>query len=356
MTRLKGLALTKYGNLAASTRHRFTNFAPLLSDAGIDLTISPLIDGAELRKILSGGQVSGGGAALAYAKRFFSPWMARPDFIWVQYELFPYIPYYLEMLRLPRKTPLILDYDDAIQENYLGHSDPLIRWQLGGKIKRLQRRAALVTCGNEAVGEYARQNCENVLIVPTSVDTDRFLPNKTRQNPKPVVGWIGSPSTWAYVEASVLGILEELVDQDKIDVLIVGAQAQAETRAGIRFKPWSEETEVADIQSMDIGIMPLQNTNWARGKSGFKLIQYMACGLPVIASPVGANKKIVQHNESGSFAEDADEWRTALLTAVNNPKLRQSMGKEGRALAVSHYSLQTQAPKLCDAIFDVVKQ
>ncbi len=148
----------------------------------------------------------------------------------------------------------------------------------------------------------------------------------------------------------MLPLLAELCRARHVAFSAVGAGAAAEADRfdGLTFTPWNEAGEIASVQAMDIGIMPLPDEPWARGKSGYKLVQYMACGLPVVASPVGVNAAIVDDRRTGLLATETDQWRTALTRLIDDPALRQSMGQAGRALAVERYSLQAHAPRLVE--------
>jgi glycosyltransferase involved in cell wall biosynthesis len=188
------------------------------------------------------------------------------------------------------------------------------------------------------------------------VDTNQYLPlSDPRDSVEPiVVGWIGSPSTWRFVQP-LLPLLAELSAKKMIKVRIVGAGSKADGAglSGFHFIEWQEANEVRDVQAMDIGIMPLPDELWARGKSGYKLIQYMACGLPVIASPVGVNTEIVQEGVNGFLAGNLDEWKVALMRLIQDQGLRKRMGANGRLCAAELYSLQAHAPRLVDLFYSL---
>jgi glycosyltransferase involved in cell wall biosynthesis len=155
----------------------------------------------------------------------------------------------------------------------------------------------------------------------------------------------------------VLPILSDLIDERHVKVRIIGAGAAAARKAppGFEFADWSEEREVADVQSMDIGIMPLPDEVWARGKSGYKLIQYLACAVPAVASPVGVNSQIVEHGRTGFLAETAEEWRSFLIRLIADPGLRARLGAAGRERAERDFSLKSQAPRLVSLLRSVAQ-
>jgi glycosyltransferase involved in cell wall biosynthesis len=240
---------------------------------------------------------------------------------------------------------------------YDSAASPLVRRLLGGKLEPLLRGAAACACGNAHLQEYAARFCERTIVLPTIVDTEIYRPGpgrKVGEEGAVTIGWIGSPSTYRYV-SPLLPLLERLSKTHGVRARIVGAgaAAAADSFAGLDLVEWAEEREVADVQAMDIGVMPLPDEPWARGKSGFKLIQYMACGLPVIASPVGVNSTIVAPGVNGILANSAEEWQSALTMLIEGPQLRRTMGEAGRERAVAEFSLASQAPRLV-ALFQEV--
>ena len=347
----RGLVFAKYGDLAASTRQRFVQAVPYLSESNLLLEIVPLFDNAYLTLLFSEGRRDRLKILKAYMRRAKALLQWRHyDFIFVQYELFPYLPGCFEaVLRLTGK-PVFYDMDDAIFHQYDQHPNILIRTLLGKKLRPLLRRADIAFCGNAYLQDYAARYCAHTEIIPTTVDTSQFIPlaNKPPSNP-PVLGWIGSPSTWDYC-LPLLDLISDFTDAARLSALIVGAGHKAQARTNFEFCDWVEQNEIMDIQRMDIGIMPIPDAAWARGKCGYKLIQYMACGIPVIASPVGVNSRIVQHGVNGFLASTPAEWRAAIEHLLRDAALRQRMGEAGRNMVVEHYSIQRYGPYLAECI------
>jgi glycosyltransferase involved in cell wall biosynthesis len=345
----RGLIFSKYDTLAASTRQRFVQALPYLEAAGITAEIQPLFDNRYLAELFENGTRNRGAVVGGYAQRLWKLLRSNDyDFIWVHCELFPYLP--LEwLIRLIRK-PVIFDYDDAIFHQYDAHKNPLVRTLLGTKLAPLLRRADIAFCGNPYLRDYAASYGTRTEIVPTTVDVEAYQPRiDAASHTAPVVGWIGSPSTWNYC-AEIAASLKSFVNAQTISVLVVGAHHAADTSLPFTYRHWSEAREIEDIREMDIGIMPIPDAPWARGKCGYKLIQYMACGLPVIASPVGVNCEIVQHGVNGFLASTPEEWRAAITQLVAQPELRKRMGEAGRQRVVEHYSIQHYGPKMAEWI------
>ena len=347
---IRVLALTKYGHNAASTRQRFLQYGPRLEAAGFTLSHAPLFDDSYLEKINRGLRQNFWRITLAYAERLaFLIRHSDADIIWVQYELFPFMPALIERLAFMRGKPVIVDYDDAFFHNYDLHESKLVRKLLGRKMAPLIRGAVSIVAGNQYLAKYVGRWNENVVIIPTVVDTDAYVPQREGVVDRPVtIGWIGSPTTWTVYVRPYLELLQEICKVTGARLLVVGAgdSAQRDHFDGMILRSWVESREVSDIHEMDLGIMPLPDDPWARGKCGYKLIQYMACGLPVVASPVGVNTDIVDDGVNGFLARDLDEWRAALTRLINDANLRRTMGSAGRRRAVAAYSLEAQAPRL----------
>jgi len=349
-------AFTRYGRTAASTRQRLLQYLPALADAGIKVDVQSLLGDDYVRSLAGRGGFSRLDVVRAYADRARLLATSEADLIWIYVEAFPYLPGLLERIAFRSGTPVVVDFDDAFFHRYDSHPNPLVRAALRGKIETLLKRAAACVCGNEYLLRYAERFCDRSIIIPTVVDIDRYRPAPQSPPGPTVIGWIGSPSTWCFLEP-VLPLLAELAARPNVVVRVVGAGEAAEARrfSGLDLVDWSEAGEIAAVQSMDIGIMPLPDADWARGKSGYKLIQYMACGLPVVASPVGVNSEIVVEGETGVLAHDAAGWRAALDRLIGDRELRMRFGAAGRERAVQLYSLQAHAPRLIDLFTSVAQ-
>jgi glycosyltransferase involved in cell wall biosynthesis len=290
---------------------------------------------------------------MAYARRISQVRAYhRANLLWIEYELLPWIPHSFEQFLLPATIPRIVDYDDAVFHRYDTHRSPFVRRVLGHKIDNIMRSSDLVTVGNSYLADRARAaGAANVEILPTVVDVSAYSPLcKDENSLSPRIGWIGSPSTWKEYMAPMMLVFSDLAAQHGARITAVGAGSSASKDMMLDNLIWSEDTEVAMIQDMDIGVMPLTDTPWARGKCGYKLIQYMACGLPVVASPVGVNSEIVEHGVNGFLATSENEWRHALKTLLQDPALRHSMGQSGRRKVEEQYSLQVWGPKVAHLI------
>jgi glycosyltransferase involved in cell wall biosynthesis len=351
---VKVLLLCRYGALGASSRVRMYQFLPALRTAGIDVTAAPLIDDARLTARYAAGRYPAGAMLGRYLDRLRRLLRRREfDLLWIEYELFPWLPAIVERLATRGGPPYVVEYDDAVFHQYDSHANAVIRAILGRKHDRLMAAAAAVIAGNDYLAERAEAaGARRIVTLPSVVDTDVFTPADRGAGRPPVIGWIGSPTTATYL-GLIADVLAALTASGQARVRLVGVESA--TRAwpfASDQRPWRLETEVADVQSFDIGIMPLPDDRWTRGKCGYKLVQYMACGKPVVASPVGANRDIVRHGVDGCLARSPTDWQTALAGLLGDAARRRAMGESGRARAVESYSRRVVLPRLAAALSD----
>jgi glycosyltransferase involved in cell wall biosynthesis len=350
---MRVIAFTRYGSLAASTRQRLLQYVPALAAAGIHVDYHPLLGQDYVRSLATGERYSRLRIAASYLRRMKQLLsVGDADLIWVYAELFPYLPGWFERLAARSGKPVVYDFDDAFFHLYDDHRNQVVRRLLRGKLEPLLRTAAACCCGNEYLFEYAVRYCANSTVLPTVVDTQIYTPSPSLQESGPaVIGWIGSPSTWPYMRP-YLPLFRELAAEEGATLRVIGAgrAADADRFEGLELVDWSEVTEIDEVRRMNIGVMPLPDERWARGKSGYKLIQYMACAVPVVASPVGVNSQIVGSGRVGFLTGDIGEWRAALIRLIRDPQLRRQMGEAGRSLAVEHYSVQRHAPRLIEVL------
>lgn len=346
------LMLTRYGRLGASSRLRFLAYLPALRDIGFRVTEAPLLDDDYLRRLYDGERADRRRIAAAYARRAAALRSSRRyDLIWLEKEALPWLPFGAEAAAGLGRVPYVMDIDDAWFERYAGHRWAPVRALLGGKFATLARNARIVLAGNPYLADWARgAGCADVRILPTVVDAARYpvLPFPAAAGSPAIVGWIGSPSTARYL-GMVGGALARL--GTAVRLRVVGASDLA-LPVPATCVPWREESETEELGRIDVGIMPLPDSPWERGKCGYKLIQYMAAGRPVVASPVGVNTSLVQHGVNGFLAEGEDAWADALGRLAADPELRARMGAAGRRLVEKRYALPVTAPRLAAALRD----
>ena len=340
------LLLSRYTRLGASSRLRFFQYLPYLEKMGFSFTIRPFFGDNYLAGLYN-GKMPLFSVMKSYIARVVTMLGAqRFDAIWMEAELFRWLPVWIEEAFLPSGVPLVVDYDDAIFDWYESQPFPGVSRLLGQKINRIMAMADLVIVGNDYLGSYAHSaGARRIEKIPTVVDIERYSVPVRDESRRVTLGWIGTPVTAKFL-SHISEALQTIVNKYGVSIVAVGAKPQQWDGLLVEVRPWQENTEVADIQDFDIGVMPLPDEPYERGKCGYKLIQYMACGKPVVASPVGMNTEIVRHGENGLLATTTDEWIDALSRLIEDPQLRFRMGQAGRSMVESEYSLQMQAPRL----------
>jgi len=340
--------LTKYTRAGASSRYRCFQYLPALLTAGFEYTVSPLFDDAYLAQKYNNGRASLWHVMAAFARRLCAV-MPLPSgtLVVVEYELLPWFPALLERWLVWRGCRLVVDYDDALFHQYDQHRSWIVRCLLGDKIATVMRLADTVVAGNAYIADYARRaGSRRVEVIPTVVDLARYSAGQAAFDSSVfTIGWIGSPSTAKYLHI-IAPALAEVCRNGAARVRLIGSGNIDLPNVPVDVLPWHEETEVEDICGFDVGIMPLPDDPWARGKCGFKLIQYMACGLPVVASPVGVNAVMVTEGQNGYLATTIDEWVKALQSLQADKDLRRRLGAEGRKRVEERYALQVTSPQL----------
>lgn len=350
---MKIKALTRYSDLGASSRIRFIQYFSFLKKYGLEIDIFPLINNNNLILKYKYGYYSIFKSFLGYFYRIKSLLaFNKKDILWIEKELFPWCPLFLEFFFL-RGKKYVLDYDDAIFHNYDLHKNSLIRKLYSKKIDGLMSKAYLVIAGNKYLAERALSaGCRHVEIIPSVIDLMSYRPESLPDKSAlidgiPRIVWIGSPATVKYLDL-IRNPLKKIAKDHEFIFRIIGAKNFSINGVVIEEFSWSQSTEFESIASCDIGIMPLIDSMWEKGKCGYKLIQYMACSLPVIASSVGVNNKIIHHGQNGYLAMDETDWIKYIKKLIIFSKNRHLMGLKGRKLIESEYCVQIKAPVLAD--------
>ena len=356
-SRLSVLFLTKYARNGASSRYRFFQYLPWLEQAGIHCQVMPLFDETYLVHRYQSGRGHVGDILRAFFRRLMILGTVRRfDLVVVEYEVLPYLPALPEWWLRWSGVPYVVDYDDALFHRYDQHRSGWVRRLLGDKIARVMRGAHLVTAGNAYLADYARcAGAHRVEVIPTVIDLGRYPPSHTEPALDTLftIGWIGSPSTAKYLQA-IVPALAKVCAGGMGRVRLIGSGPVDLPGVPVEVLPWDEATEVDELKQFDVGIMPLPDEPWERGKCGFKLIQYMACGLPVVASPVGGNREIVDQGVNGFIADTTEEWVQALRMLMLDAGLRQRMGRAGRDKVEHEYCLQVTAPWLVALLQSII--
>jgi glycosyltransferase involved in cell wall biosynthesis len=351
------LLLARYGRLGASSRVRFEQFLPRLKAAGHEVVSAPLFDDDYLTALYSEGKRKTTAVLAAYANRLgIIRTRGHYDLVWMEKEALPWMPASFEAWLLRGGPPMVVDYDDAVFHRYDQHPSSLIRGLLHNKIDRVMEAAALVVAGNDYLADRAREaGAKRVAVLPTVVDLDRYRAPPPANDGPPVIGWIGTPLTGGYLEV-VSSALASFAETGAAKVILIGAGDKVLPGIAAERLPWREDSEATDIARLDIGIMPIPDEPFERGKCGYKLIQYMAQARPVVASPVGVNVKLVKESQGGLLAASPQEWWDALVKLVADGDLRRRMGQAGRREVEKKYCVEVIAPELLHLFREVAGQ
>ena len=345
------LILSRYDSLGASSRLRVLQYIPYLREAGIYVDISALFSNTMLKRRYIKRNYRLQDLLGSYWRRFLALLQVKNyDLVLIEKEAFPWLPHWIESFLL-RKSSYVLDFDDAQFHRYDDHYSSLIRYFYSTKIDRLIAQSHLIIAGNKYISAHCKSaSARWIEIIPTVVDLDRYVPKQIYSGHKVLkIVWIGTPETVKFLNF-LSRPLAELAKRYSFTLRVIGAGKITMPGVPVELLPWSADTEGSMISNCDIGIMPLPDTPWERGKCAYKLIQYMACGLPVVASPVGANCDVVINDKTGLFATSDVEWIEKLEQLLSNPELRQRLGKSGRLRVESNYCLRETALRLMTLI------
>lgn len=335
-------------------RFRLEQWEPYLRRAGIEITWSPYSD-AHLSGIMPRpGHLAAkaGGVAWALAKRLREAWRARAfDLVYVFREGALFGPALAERLLAWSGVPCVFDFDDAVWVRYVSPGNSYLSYlRFPGKTRTLCRLARRVMAGNAYLRDYALRYNPSVTVVPTTIDTEKYRVVPRAERAVPVVGWTGSYSTEQYL-ALVKPVFERLRQRFDFRVVVVGGGRFEADGVEVEHRPWRSATETADLADFDVGLMPLPDAEWERGKCGLKALQYMALGVPAIVSPVGVNASIVRDGENGLVAATGDDWERALGSLLSDPAARARLGAAGRRTVETEYSAEVHAPRVA-ALFE----
>lgn len=355
---MKMLILPRYGRLGASSRLRSYQYIPSLMAAGFEVTISPLLSDAYLEQSYVGKSSRWRGFRGLITRARMLLTARNYDVIWIEKEAMPWVPGFIERWLMPAGIPYVVDYDDAVFHQYDRHRNQLVRAVFGRKLDGIMNRSAAVFAGNDYLASRARRaGARNIVYVPTVLDPNHY---KLRQRADwmaaktAVIGWIGSPTTWKEHMRPVCDSLAALATRKSAVIQVVGAKIEPGVQGPITFIPWSEESEGDVAAGFSVGVMPLPDDLWSKGKCGYKLLQYMASGIPVVASPVGVNVDIVEPGINGYLATTLADWSHQLEAMIDDPEKCYSFGQQGRAKVERQYSIQVWGPKVADEFLKLV--
>ncbi|MEX2526783.1 MAG: glycosyltransferase family 4 protein [Gemmatimonadota bacterium] len=355
---------TRYGMKGASSRVRSLQFLPWLRAQGVEVEPFPLLDDGYLEALYTRGRRPLGSLVTAYIRRVRqlrhvsrATGAGAFHLTWVEKELLPWLPFAWENRLLGNEIPVVADYDDAIFHQYDQSPRALVRLVLADKIDRIMAHARVVTVGNEYLAGRARDaGARQVEVLPSVVPMERY-PEPVESSPTKagspadsagdpfVLGWIGTPITARYLR-DIAPVLAEVTESHGVSLRTVGSGPLDLPGVSVDVRPWTLEDEGAEVAGFHAGIMPLRDGPWERGKCGYKLVQYMAAGRPVVASSVGAARDIVVDGETGFLVRGPGEWARSIRWLVEHPDEARVMGMKARERARALYSVEAVAPHL----------
>lgn len=344
---MKVLYFTKYTRQGASSRLRSFQYFPELEGEGIRVDVSPLFNNIYLDNVYK-GKTPRLLIMLAYLKRFITTFkVSSYDKVIIEKELFPYLPAWFEWIFKTFKINFIVDYDDAIFHNYDQHPNKWIRQFLGDKIDKVMSYSSCIIVGNSYLADRAlKSGGSKVEIIPTVINLKRYKINNKKQSSNKVIGWIGSPSTFKYVK-QIEKVLKKIVLEHDVNIHIVGSgDKELCFEKNVSYLEWSENSEAAEISKFDVGIMPLEDSNWEKGKCAYKLIQYMGCAKPIVASAVGMNQEVVHNCVNGFLVNSNHDWYEKLSFYLNHPEIAQKHGLNGFETVKENFDLNMTSRKL----------
>lgn len=355
---MKILFLTKYPIQGASSRYRIFQYLPYYGHCGIEFDIQTFHTDKYVRSLSSSLLWKQKASVFRYLLsrivervKYIHANGRDFDLVVIERELFPMIPWWIERHILRFLPDYVIEYDDAIHIYYSQMLQPsILRVFFRNKVAELVKHARWVIMGNRYLEEYALSYNNCVTAVPSTVDTQRYnvKSNKVGGSDIPVIGWMGTEATAKMYLGVIAEVLQELALDFNFIFRVVGAPSYKLSGVTVEALPWALDREVQDIHGFDIGIMPLTDDLHAKGKCGVKLLQYMAAGVPSVASPVGVNEEIVQHDVNGLLAAKPEDWFSELQRLLTQPDLRERIGRKGYETVQQKYSMEANAPKLID--------
>jgi len=350
---MKILFIVPYSTEGASNRFRVEQYLPYLDKEGIEYDIRPFVSSRFYKILYSKKQRAK--KIIYFIQSFFNRILdvirlRRYDLVFIHREACPFGPPIFEWLIYKFKKPIIYDFDDAIFLQNYNLANRFYRFlKFPSKTKEIIKMASMVIVPNVFLKEYTGKFNEHVYIIPTPIDTDKFKIAAKSPN-KLVIGWVGSFTTASYLKV-VFNAMQQLSKKYDFVLKVFGA-GEIISIPGVKIEnhDWHLKEEVEYFQSIDIGIYPLIDTLWARGKAGFKAIQYMAVGVPVVASSVGMVKDFIEDGVNGYLVKTEEEWVEKISKLIEDSNLRRSIGLAGRKTVEEKYSLKLNAFKFLEVI------
>jgi len=341
-----------------SQRFRIEQWLPYLKAEGIEVHLVPFADELLMERLRRPGHLFRKATSLINAfllvtGRALSSW--KHDVILIHRAICVAGPAILERFVASIRRPVIFDFDDAIWMLHTSAANRRFGWlKFPGKTATICRLCTRVVVGNTFLAEYARHYNPAVTIVPTSIDIDLYRPaRKPHSQGRVIIGWTGSATSQTHLEMFA-PVLREFFSRNDAELRILSNREPELPGIPHVWRPWSADTEVAEIAQFDVGIMPMPDDRWSLGKCALKALQYMAMGIPAVCSPVGANREVIQHGQNGLLAATPDEWLAQLTTLIQDPTLRDNLGAAARRTIEEKYSASRCAAQFAQVVRETI--
>ncbi|BDB56768.1 glycosyltransferase family 4 protein [Flavobacterium ammonificans] len=339
---------TKYTEKGPSSRYRSFQYKDIL-EKEFHIQYYPLFDDDYINNLYANKKINYYQILTSYCSRIFKvlKYLRTDKIVFIEYELLPYFPPILEYLLYKTNVKIILDYDDAIFHNYDLHSKKMVRYLYGNKIPSIVKYANTVITGSPYLSSYLNRFTTKIVEIPTSVNYANYKSKcqfKTSNN-SISIGWIGSKSTSINI-INIKEVIKKIYGiNPKITFKFMGFDSNLKSQLdlpNVEFYNWSVKEELIFLNDIDLGIMPLEDTPFNRGKCGFKLIQYMAMGKPTLSTPLEANVKI-NRNNSNLFATNKDEWVECINKFISNESFYREVGFRNQKIVEEYYSVEANS-------------
>lgn len=347
-------------NRSPAQRFRFEQYIDILEENGFNCHYAHLLDAEDDEAFYSSGRYGDKLQILlkSILQRLKEIWSESYDVVFVQKEAFFLGTAWFER-QFSRSAKLVYDFDDAVwtePKSITGGTNSALRFLKDpGKTRSIIKHADMIFAGNYYLANYAQKFHGDVRIIPTTIDTKSYQPPPKSEKDRICIGWSGSESTIVHFEHAMLA-LRKIKERygDNVYFKVIGDGSYEQPGLGIQGVPWRAETEIEDLGEIDIGLMPLPDNEWTRGKCALKGLQYMALEIPTVMSPVGVNSNIVTHGENGLLAESMCDWVDQIGFLVEHPEERHRLGKAGRETIVDSYSVRANQDKYVEYLSELI--
>jgi glycosyltransferase involved in cell wall biosynthesis len=352
------LCLAYMNDENASARHRLYKYGQFINPAIIVFKIIPPTDMVAFKNLFLRGKIRRHYLyfIIIFLRRFAVIWSSpRYDAVFLQRDIFSEFfydhPLFIFALRLLNKN-IIYDVDDAMwifPPHSIRGGSPALNFLTRLRFYWNVRLSRIIIVSNQYIAEHVEKINDAVVVIPTLVDTGNYPVKQQKYGKTVVIGWTGGPGNLVYLKL-LEKTLARLALKYPIQLRVISSRTIKMKGIEVDFVPWDKITEAENIAAFDIGIMPLHDNFYTQGKGGFKILEYMAAGLPSVASPVGVNAQIIQENETGFIAGDDNEWENKLSILIKDASLRNYMGCKAREFVCSHYDYEVWSDVFIGAV------